>query len=306
MWATEIVPHHAQAVEKSELFLAKDGTDPDVKGLAEQMGLPRVWLTPTSAGDRRLSPSANQTLGRAERRSSTLCNSVEAMSSGVPINPGPGTSLGVSLRPMGPGDIAFVTDQHRTHFPENVMGRLGGPFLCRYYRTFLDTPHSVAVIAESDGGPCGYLVGILDTRQHRQLLLRRHGGELLAAALFGLLLHPRMAGRLFARRLSIRLRRLFRQARTTEPGPDPGRVAVLSHVATVEDMRGQGVGNALVKNFVDAAKAGGSDRISLATLDGPEGAGPFYIRQGWHLQARRQTFDGRWIRLYDLELHDVG
>ena len=60
----------------------------------------------------------------------------------------------------------------------------------------------------------------------------------------------------------------------------------------------------LVTDFVATSRARGADRISLATLDGPEGAGQFYARQGWHLQARRQTFDGRWIRLYDLELHD--
>jgi len=37
MWTTEMIPHHAQAVEMSELFLAKDGTDPDVAQLAEQI-----------------------------------------------------------------------------------------------------------------------------------------------------------------------------------------------------------------------------------------------------------------------------
>lgn len=226
------------------------------------------------------------------------------MSSGAPSHQVPATSPVVSLRLMGRGDMAFVTGEHREHFPENVMGRLGGPFLWRYYRTFLDTPHAVATIAESDGAPVGYLVGILDTRQHRQQLVRRHGGMLLIAASLGAAVHPRTAGRLFARRVSTRVRRLFQRTRMTGSTPAPGRVAVLSHVATVQNMRGKGVGNALVENFVEASRAGGADRISLATLDGPEGAGPFYTRQGWHLQTRRQTFDGRWIRLYDLELHN--
>lgn len=68
-------------------------------------------------------------------------------------------------------------------------------------------------------------------------------------------------------------------------------------------MRGVGVGRVLVSDFVETSRASGAGRISLATLDGPDGAGRFYARQGWHLQARRQTFDGRWIRIYDLELH---
>jgi len=37
MWTSEMIPHHAQAVEMSELFLAKDGTDPDVAQLAGQI-----------------------------------------------------------------------------------------------------------------------------------------------------------------------------------------------------------------------------------------------------------------------------
>lgn len=73
---------------------------------------------------------------------------------------------------MARRDIAFVTTEHRAHFPENVMGRLGRPFLRRYYTTFLDTPYAVAIVAEVDGRPCGYLVGILDTGAHRKLLLR--------------------------------------------------------------------------------------------------------------------------------------
>ena len=221
-----------------------------------------------------------------------------------PVDPVLGTKPVVSLRHMVRGDVGYVTGEHRSHFPENVMGRLGGPFLRRYYMTFLDTPHAVATIAETGGRPCGYLVGILDTRGHRQLLLRRHGAALLATALLAFLLHPRMAGRLLAHRVSLRFRRLLHRSRTTGTAPAAARVAVLSHVATVEDMRGHGIGSALVTHVVGASRASGADRISLATIDGPEGAGEFYARQGWHLQARRQTFDGRWIRLYDLELRD--
>lgn len=37
MWTSQMVPHHAQAVEMSELLLAKDGIDPAVSELAEQI-----------------------------------------------------------------------------------------------------------------------------------------------------------------------------------------------------------------------------------------------------------------------------
>lgn len=209
----------------------------------------------------------------------------------------------VALRPMARHDIAFVANEHRAHFPENVMGRLGVPFLRSYYATFLDTPYAVATVAEINGRSCGYLVGILDTGAHRKLLLRRHGARLAAAAVSGSLFHPRLASGLLKRRVSLRLQRRRRFNVTSAMPPAPGRVAVLSHVATVEPMRGVGVGRALVSDFVNTSRGSEADRISLATLDGPAGAGNFYARQGWFLQARRQTFDGRWIRIYDLELH---
>lgn len=211
---------------------------------------------------------------------------------------------------MARRDITFVTTEHRAHFPENVMGRLGGPFLRRYYTTFLDTPYAVATIAETGGRSCGYLVGILDTGAHRKLLLRRHGVPLAAATLLGFVRHPRIARGLLARRISLRFQRLRRRSQPsgTPSGPAsaPARVAVLSHVATVKDMRGVGIGRALVTDFVETSRASDADRISLATLDGRDGAGPFYAQQGWQLQSRRQTFDGRWIRLYDLELRKDG
>lgn len=227
------------------------------------------------------------------------------MSSGAASEPSePPAPVPVSLRRMRHTDLAFATAEHRAHFPDNVMGRLGGPFLRRYYATFLDTPFAVATVAQTQGEACGYLVGILDTRQHRRLLLRRHGAALLATALLGSFRHPRMAYRLLTRRVGLRLRRLHHPDRATGTESTPSRVAVLSHVATTGRMRGQGVGSALVTRFVQDCRVDGAHRVSLATLDGPAGAGPFYARQGWTLLTRRQTFDGRWIRLYDLELVD--
>lgn len=224
-------------------------------------------------------------------------------SDALPSPRSPGVQAAATLRPMVKADIPFVTEEHLECFPENVMGRLGRPFLRRYYATFLDTPYGVATIAESGGRPCGFLVGILDTRAHRKLLVRRHVVPLGGTVLLGTLLHPQLACRLFARRICLWLQRRRRGHHQTEAQAEVAKVAVLSHVATVGNKRGAGVGRALVIDFVQVAKASGADRVSLATLDGANGAGPFYDRQGWHLQARHQTFDGRWIRLYDLELH---
>ena len=220
----------------------------------------------------------------------------------LPGQPSSVPAVPLSLRRMALGDLPFATEAHRKHFPQNVMGRLGRPFLRRYYRSFIESAQAAATVAEIDGQICGYLVGILDTREHRSWLLRRHGSALAVTALPGLVFHPRLTTAVLARRVTRRLQRAFRPCRSGRHGEVQGAVAVLSHVAVTEDARGRGVGHALVQEFVNEARVFGCDRIALATVDGPGGAGPFYERRGWQLQARTRTADGRWIRLYDLKL----
>lgn len=205
------------------------------------------------------------------------------------------------IRSLEEHDLDRITSDHRNHFPENVMGRLGPAFLRSYYRTFLDAPHAIALVAEHEGVPSGFLVGILDTRRHRQWLKRKHGWSLALTGLAGLLRHPRIGTRLVVRRITLRLRG------TSSPGglpaePSGSPVAVLSHVAVDEHARGLGIGRHLVEEFSQAARRHGAGRACLATLDGEGGAGPFYTHHGWTLTARRQTFDGRWIQLYELRL----
>lgn len=208
----------------------------------------------------------------------------------------------MTLRRMRYVDLAFVTDQHGRNFPYNAMSRLGRLFLRRYYWSFFDSPHTVATVAERDGLPCGYLVGILDTGSHRRLLIRRHGVALAGTALIGLALDPPGASRLFLRRMSLLVAKAARRGGSVGETAERGPVAVLSHTAVVGGVRGQGIGQALVQAFVTEARGSGATRISLATQDGPEGAGPFYERQGWQLERRRRTYDGRLISLYDLRL----
>ncbi|MFL6064724.1 MAG: GNAT family N-acetyltransferase [Friedmanniella sp.] len=223
------------------------------------------------------------------------------MDSGTPLKPNLDGSSVASLRRLEDSDLPFAIAEHSKHFPDNVMARLGPLFLRQYYKSFLNTPFAVATVAEMDGEPCGYLVGVLDTDQHRRLLLRRHGVALLSTSSVGLALRPGLAVRLLARRTKVRLRRILSRLSDARQ-PTVGSVAVLSHIAVSEDARSRGVGRALVQNFTEIARASGAGRISLATLDGPTGAGPFYEAQGWEYESSYRTIDGRWIRLYNLPL----
>lgn len=212
-------------------------------------------------------------------------------------------------------DLSFVTEQHHLCFPTNVIGRLGNTALRRYYRTFIDAPFAVAVVAEVEGRACGFVVGIVGTARHRSWLLRYHSLSLTTAAAVSFAAHPVLAGHLLVRRVVAYVRRATR-SRQVRRAPHPEgnaiavgaveEVAVLSHIAIAEGDRGLGVGSQLLDIFMTQCRAQTCGKISLATLDGDSGAGDFYEKHGWELLSRRQTIDGRWIRLYDFDLRSEG
>lgn len=210
------------------------------------------------------------------------------------------------LRRMGLQDLAFVVDAHQAHFGDGFFARLGTGFLTRYYRTFLDGPTAVAVIAEHDGTPCGYLTGVLHTRQHRQLLLRYHGPGLAVRGCTAMLRHPRTGVAFVATRLTRYTRGLKRGLRTTTTEPTSlGQTAVLTHVVVSEPRRHRGVGTRLVDHFLNEATQAGCSTAALVTLAAPTGAAAFYEARGWTRRDRVTTPEGKPLWRYTKTLDDA-
>ena len=218
--------------------------------------------------------------------------------------PAASPSRQVLIRRMGLADLEFVVDEHLAHFADNVFGQMGRRFLTEYYRTFLDGPHAEAVVAVVGDSPVGYLVGVLDVREHRRLVRKFHSRRLAWHAATALVRRPRMAVGLLRRRVSVRIKALRRRARTT--GVASGAVAVLSHVAVRSEARGLGLGTSMILQFVQSAEHAGARTVCVATRAGNAGAGDLYSRLGWQLVKERDTFDGRRIALYDLDVTAAG
>lgn len=203
---------------------------------------------------------------------------------------------------MGLQDMPFVVTAHLASFPHGFFARLGPRFLIRYYRTFLDGPLAVAVVSESHGTPTGYLVGILDTRQHRRLLLAHHGTSLVLAACLGMLARPWLAVEFAWTRLRRYSKAVFRDRQRGQAVAPRTDVGVLSHVVVSGSTRCRGTGTALVEEFVAHATAAGCSRCCLVTLAGTAGAGTFYERRGWSRTHQRRSSEGRELLYYALEL----
>lgn len=214
----------------------------------------------------------------------------------------------MQVRPMTEGDLPFVVALHERYFPQGFFAKLGPGFLAEYYRGFLATPTAVALVAEDDGRPLGYLAGLLHPQAHRRHLLRQRGVRLAVRGGLALARRPRLAVYFLRTRAGLYARKLLRAraqpatAVTARPDPDSAAspepdLAVLSHVAVLPDQQGRGVGSRLVDEFERRAQHAGCRRAQLVTSSARAGA--YYRHRGWHVRNEHETHDGVRVTTYE-------
>lgn len=206
----------------------------------------------------------------------------------------------VRYRAMSPADLPYVVAEHRHHFPDGFFARLGPRFLTEYYRAFLTGPSTRTIVADQDGEPVGYLVGVTDPAAQRAHVVQQHGRRLMARAAAAMLVRPFLAALFLRTRGCLYARKLLRRrsdGRAVEV-PCP-RAAVLSHVAIADRAQSAGIGSALVRWFEQQAAAAGCERLVLVTVSGEDGAAGYYRRRGWKAAGERCTPDGRWLTTFE-------
>lgn len=205
-----------------------------------------------------------------------------------------------SVRPMTRGDLDVVARMHAEHFPRNVAVRFGRAFVREYLRLFVDGSCAVAFVATRGDEIRGYLVGVTSTAGHRPHV-RARMPRLVITAGPRLLLNLLFLARVLKRKVGHRL-----QGPSGAATPPPGPIAVLSHVAVSSECRQSGLGSALVMAFETAAARSGARTAALATVDGEDGAGEFYVDHGWRLAGCGVTVDQRRLQLYEKSLGTGG
>ncbi len=207
----------------------------------------------------------------------------------------------VHYRRMATDDLPFVVDQHLHHFPDGFFARLGPNFLAEYYRAFLTGSSVSATVAEIDGEPVGYLVGVADPTAHREHVVQEHGRSLVMRALAAMLVRPALALLFLRTRTGLYARKLLRRGMKPVEAADPARhvpTAVLTHVAITPDEQSNGIGSELIRRFDDEVADEGCEQLTLVTASGADGAGPYYEARGWTPCGERCTPDGLWLTTY--------
>ena len=209
------------------------------------------------------------------------------------------------FREMHRRDLAAAADIHYECLRHGLFPQLGRRFLRAYLATFIDSPHAVALVAVTHGGPVGFLVGTFEDADHYRFVLRRHGLRLALRGSAAILLRPRVAlhfARTRARRYARAATRLAGGAVASAASVAGVPTGVLAHVAVAPAGRGRGMGAGLVDEFAGRASARGLRALRLVTRADGQGAGDFYWRLGWQMLGTHGDRDGvTWAR-YRLEL----
>lgn len=188
---------------------------------------------------------------------------------------------------------------HERYLREGFFARLGQGFLRSYHRTFIDSPHAVALGSSVDGDLQGFLLAVLAPGPHGKYVLRRWGAALGVRGVLALCSRPRVLA-LFLRTRAVRYAQaLWRRRRTQAEQTESARAgvpAVLSHIAVSDRVRRGGTGASLVQALHARAAADGVAGVVLAT--DPHGPGPgFYRRLGYEEEGVSVGSDGQqWMR----------
>lgn len=209
------------------------------------------------------------------------------------------SGAGRVVRALRPADCPATARLHGQSLPDSFFARLGARFLRAYHRSFIDSPHALALVSAEDGEVDGFLLAVLAPAAHGAHVLRQWGVRLATLGVLALLTRPRLLVVFVQTRSARYVRGLWRRRRpavASAPVTRAGTWAVLSHVAVDGARRRSGAGAALIAALharVQEVQAAG-----VVLLTASEGPGPgFYRRLGYLDEGEVVGADGHpWLR----------
>lgn len=187
-----------------------------------------------------------------------------------------------------------VVSIHLRSFPGFFLTFLGPCFLRLLYSEIIAIPDSVALVALENEQVVGFVAGVTQQSNFYGQLARR---RLFAFA------HASLSAAI--RRPSI-IPRLFRALNYSRSSQEAVAQAQLMSIAVSPDAVGKGIGQQLVKVFLDEMQAQGISSVSLTTdRVNNERVNSFYQKLGFELARTYVTPEGRAMNEYLIQLKAV-
>jgi ribosomal protein S18 acetylase RimI-like enzyme len=197
----------------------------------------------------------------------------------------------MSVRLMLMADIPGVVDIHLQSFPGFFLSFLGCRFLRELYFGILKDPAGIAYVYEDQGRMLGFVAGTSHPAGFYSRLLYRRWWRFALAALAPVLKSPMII---------LRLLRAIRKPQDVSSQPGVG---TLMSIAVSPEAQGRGLGQVLVKAFLEGAIDRKLKHVDLTTdRNNNDSVNQFYQRMGFRCSRTFVTPEGREMNEYVIDL----
>ncbi len=196
-----------------------------------------------------------------------------------------------AIREMRLADVPAIVQVHLESFPGFFLTFLGASFLSELYMATLTDPDGIGFVAENEKFICGFVTGTTQPAGFYRRLLRQRWWRFMRASMLPALRQPTIIPRL--------LRALSMPEQATKHA---GRGTLMS-IAVAPDAQKRGIGQALVRAFLDEAVQRGLQQVDLTTDQDNNGAtNRFYQNLGFVCERTFTTPEGRAMNEYVINL----
>jgi len=195
------------------------------------------------------------------------------------------------IRPMQLFDVKDVVEIHLKSFPGFFLTFLDSRFLSEFYMGILDDPTGFAYVNIDVGCIIGFVAGTSQPAGFYSRLLNRRWWRFALSALIPILKNPLIIPRLL---------RAIRKPQDVLNQPETG---TLMSIAVAPEAQGQGIGQRLVKAFLEESARRGLKHVDLTTdMNNNASVNQFYQRMGFRVSRTFVTPEGREMNEYVMDL----
>jgi ribosomal protein S18 acetylase RimI-like enzyme len=184
-------------------------------------------------------------------------------------------------------DVSAVVQVHLDSFPGFFLTFLGPAFLRELYVATLMDPSGISFVAANGTGIHGFVTGTSQSAGFYRRLLRCRWWRFALAAAFPAIKRPSIIARL--------LRAFSMPGQVTQQE----KRGTLMSIAVLPEAQGQGIGQALVKAFLEEATRRCLRQVDLTTdRNNNEATNRFYQDLGFSCESTFTTSEGRVMNEY--------